>query len=116
MPEIPTLEQIQAYARAANYVSNPLEFYEKYRRANWKINGEPVQNWRRLFDGWERTTRAKQKPQVLPEYKTAPAEQIEMSAEERAEILADINAMIAAIENNPTIEAAREEYERTKNR
>ena len=114
MAEIPTLEQVKAYARTANAVSNPYEFYEKYKRTNWRINGEPIQNWRRLFDGWERTTRAKQKPQVLPDYKTSPQHEVEMTAEEREAIIADINLMVNAIEKSPTIEAAREYYERNK--
>ncbi len=107
----PNLEQVQAYARANGFVSNPFEFYEKYRRNGWRQNGEPVQNWRKLFDGWERTARRKARPQVLPAYKTETPKEATMTEAELKQIVDAIHAMQNALADNTTIEDARQQYE-----
>ena len=111
----PTVDEVKAYARAQGYICNPYEFYEKYSANGWRQNGEPVQNWRRLFDGWERTERSKHRPNVQPAYKTQPAAPVEMTPAERKAAEEVIHAAQKIIAETATMDEAKEAWERWKN-
>ena len=110
----PDIEEVKAYARANGFISNPYEFYEKYNANGWTQNGEEVQNWRRLFDGWERTERKHQRPNIQPAYKTQTHEAVELTPEQRKAIEDDIHAKQRIIATTNTVAEMLEAYERYK--
>lgn len=110
----PNIEEVKAYARANGFISNPYEFYEKYNANGWMQNGEAVQNWRRLFDGWERTERKHQRPNVQPAYKTQPHEDVELTPEERKALEDEIHDLQRIIATTNTWDEMTAEYERWK--
>lgn len=63
--EIPTLEEVKAFAISRNSNIDPLRFYSYYQAGGWKDpKGNPIGNWKQKFLKWENTE---------PEKKTAPA-------------------------------------------
>ena len=52
-PNIPSLEEVQAYAAEMNLKINPVKFYEYYQEKKWiKKNGEPVKSWKLTMCRW----------------------------------------------------------------
>ena len=51
---IPALETVQEYARETRSPANPLKFWQWQERNGWKVNGEPIRDWKALFDAWSR--------------------------------------------------------------
>ena len=52
-PNIPSLEEVKAYAAEMNLEFNPVKFYEYYQEKKWiKKNGEPVKSWKLTMCRW----------------------------------------------------------------
>lgn len=52
-PNIPSLEEVKAYATAMDLKFNPVKFYEYYQEKKWiKKNGEPVKSWKLTMCRW----------------------------------------------------------------
>ena len=52
-PNIPSLEEVKAYAAEMNLNFNPIKFYEYYQEKKWiKKNGEPVKSWKLTMCRW----------------------------------------------------------------
>lgn len=45
----PTLNEIIQFCKDNNFKINPNDFYNYYNSLNWKINGQPIQNWKALL-------------------------------------------------------------------
>ena len=70
--EIPTLEQVQAYAREQQAVTSPERFYNYFAANGWKdSHNRPIQDWQATFRYWDIQDRekanSKQKPALSPE-------------------------------------------------
>ena len=70
--EIPTLEQVQAYAREQQAVTSPERFYNYFAANGWvDSKNRPIQNWQATFRYWDIQDRekanSKQKPALSPE-------------------------------------------------
>lgn len=70
--EIPTLEQVQAYAREQQAVTSPERFYNYFAANGWKdSHNRPIQDWKATFRYWDIQDRekanSKQKPALSPE-------------------------------------------------
>lgn len=92
----PTYEQVQNYAKKRRFISDPGEFFNHYQHNGWTKDGQPVYNWRALFQGWEREEkkkRAASEERSVQEPKTLPAD--DTTPEELAEIIADIERLQA---------------------
>ena len=57
----PTEEEVQTYAAGKGRADMAFEFYDHYRHEGWLHNGEPLANWKRMFDAW-----AKRRPKSKP--------------------------------------------------
>jgi hypothetical protein len=52
-PNIPSLEEVKAYAAEMDLKFNPVKFYEYYQEKKWiKKNGEPVKSWKLTMCRW----------------------------------------------------------------
>ena len=52
-PNIPSLEEVKAYAAEMKLEFNPVKFYEYYQEKKWiKKNGEPVKSWKLTMCRW----------------------------------------------------------------
>lgn len=56
----PTREEVHTYAAGKGRADMADEFYLHYSSESWLHNGEPLTNWRRMFDAW---AKRRQKPQ-----------------------------------------------------
>ena len=66
-PNIPSLEEVKAYAAEMDLNFNPVKFYEYYQEKKWiKKNGEPVKSWKLTMCRWSDT-------EVDPKEKAAEA-------------------------------------------
>ena len=55
-PNIPSLEEVKAYAAEMDLKFNPVKFYEYYQEKKWiKKNGEPVKSWKLTMCRWSDT-------------------------------------------------------------
>ena len=80
----PSLEDIDNYAKARQSVVDPKRFFDYYNNQDWTIKGEPISNWRAVFQSWEKKEKKKTtetKPVVIlfedrnnPPYYGFPAE------------------------------------------
>lgn len=80
----PSLEDIDNYAKARQSVVDPKRFFDYYNNQGWTIKGEPISNWRAVFQSWEKKEKkktAEAKPVVIlfedrnsPPYYGFPAE------------------------------------------
>ena len=80
----PSLEDIDNYAKARQSVVDPKRFFDYYNNQGWTIKGEPISNWRAVFQSWEKKEKkktAESKPVVIlfedrnnPPYYGFPAE------------------------------------------
>ncbi len=53
---IPSLEEVKAYAAEMNLKFNPVKFYEYYQEKKWiKKNGKPVKSWKLTMCRWSDT-------------------------------------------------------------
>ena len=50
----PSLEDIDNYAKARQSVVDPKRFFDYYNNQDWTIKGEPISNWRAVFQSWEK--------------------------------------------------------------
>lgn len=50
----PEFYDVLLYWREKHYHSSPAEYYDHYSLNNWQINNEPVRDWKRLADAWEK--------------------------------------------------------------
>ena len=48
-----SLEEVRAYCRQRNNKVNPERFYNHYESIGWRVNGQPVQDWKALMFKWE---------------------------------------------------------------
>ena len=110
--EIPTMDQIRELAEKKGYVCDLDDFFNYNTRMGWRTqDGSRIRDWRKMLDVWNRNAKIRAKPQVRPEYSEDPDE---ISPEERAALIADIELAQEAIRNCSTMEAARDYYyERT---
>lgn len=70
----PTLEEVKEYASEMGAVLDPAEYHAKMVRQGWKDgNGDPVKNWKKHFDAFDRVER--QRPPKPPKRNARPAEQ-----------------------------------------
>jgi len=67
MEQIPTYEEVADYAQKREFISNPKAFYEKCQRSNWHVNGQPVYNWKALFNAYERNAKKNRQPVTEPD-------------------------------------------------
>lgn len=52
---IPTVEEVKAYADSIGYTSlDAQSFCDYYSARGWKINGEPIRDWKALVRRWKR--------------------------------------------------------------
>ena len=70
--EIPTLEQVQAYAREQQAITSPERFYNYFAANGWvDSKNRPIQDWKATFRYWDIQDREKsankQKPALSPE-------------------------------------------------
>lgn len=70
--EIPTLEQVQAYAREQQAVTSPERFYNYFAANGWvDSKNRPIQDWKATFRYWDiqdqEKANSKQKPALSPE-------------------------------------------------
>ncbi len=65
--EKPTLSEIEEYVRENGIKRiTPKEFYDCNEERGWRVEGEPVRDWRRLIDSWERNRPEKAAKQEKP--------------------------------------------------
>lgn len=50
---IPSLEEVKAYAREKDSAVNPVRFFNYYQSRQWKVNGQPIADWKAMFECWE---------------------------------------------------------------
>ena len=50
---IPQFVDVLLYWRQKHYHSSPAEYFDYYNLQGWKINKEPVKDWKKLADKWE---------------------------------------------------------------
>ncbi len=53
----PSLSDVVSYGRATGSRANAAKFWQLNQNRGWKINGEPIRDWRKLFDSWSRSER-----------------------------------------------------------
>lgn len=53
----PSLDEVKAYCKGKKV--DPERFWNYYAARGWKIDGEPIENWRALINNWEKTERPK---------------------------------------------------------
>lgn len=80
----PSLKDIDNYAKARQSAVDPKRFFDYYNNQGWTIKGEPISNWRAVFQSWEKKEKkktAEAKPVVIlfedrnnPPYYGFPAE------------------------------------------
>ena len=110
---------MQAYAQGR--AVNPVEFFEKNQRDGWTIGGEPIRNWRAIFDAWEKreqipeTTKSGSRPEYFDRIQDAIDHENDMDPAERQKLEDDIHLAQEALRNCSTLEeASRYYHERTK--
>ena len=60
--EIPTREEVKAFAMEIGATIDPDYFFEWYSNAGWKTSaGEPIKIWRNVFLSWDRSEKQKEK-------------------------------------------------------
>lgn len=65
--EIPTLEQVQAYAREQQAVTSPERFYNYFAANGWvDSKNRPIQNWQATFRYWDIQDREKANSKQMP--------------------------------------------------
>lgn len=65
--EIPTLEQVQAYAREQQAVTSPERFYNYFAANGWvDSKNRPIQNWKATFRYWDIQDREKSANKQMP--------------------------------------------------
>lgn len=53
----PSLDEVKAYCKGKKV--DPERFWNYYAARGWKIDGEPIENWKALINNWEKTERPK---------------------------------------------------------
>lgn len=74
--DIPTLDEVLEYVATHGKKVDGSRFFNYYTARGWKINGDPVEDWKSLLDSWEdkdriETASGKKKKQTVPDYMTA---------------------------------------------
>lgn len=65
--EIPTLEQVQAYAREQQAVTSPERFYNYFTANGWvDSKNRPIQDWKATFRYWDIQDREKANSKQMP--------------------------------------------------
>ena len=72
----PTLQQVKDYASEIGSIVDPERFFKFYSDKNWKINGDPVNDWKAVFRKWT----ADERPKKEPTYKVHPPTKIDPEA------------------------------------
>lgn len=49
---MPSLAEIQRYANEKKLNANVTDFYNHYKAEDWKCNGEPIVDWKKLLHSW----------------------------------------------------------------
>ena len=49
---IPTLDELKAYIEEKKLKVDAKQFYECYESLDWKIDGQPIKNWKAVCRGW----------------------------------------------------------------
>lgn len=93
---IPSLDMIAQTVSDEKLGINPEKFYDYYTMRDWKIEGKPIRDWRKLLRSWSRKENREQSAGVkipLPEhfYKTEP----ETTSEDDDEVIRQIKEMQA---------------------
>ena len=50
----PSVEEISSYCQERNNNINPEQFYDYYEANGWKINRNPMKDWKATVRNWER--------------------------------------------------------------
>jgi|LULN01.1.fsa_nt_gb hypothetical protein len=50
----PTRKEVDEYAKSKGREDLVEGFFSRYDREDWQHNGEPLANWKRMFDAWAR--------------------------------------------------------------
>ena len=72
----PSRDEIVAYAKEIDSKADPFRFYDYYLSRGWKINGDPINDWKAVFRKWTTDERPK-KEQI---YKVHPPTKIDPEA------------------------------------
>lgn len=49
---IPTLDEVISFCKENNFNINPYQFFNYYNSLGWKINGQPIKDWKVLLRTW----------------------------------------------------------------
>ena len=102
----PTADEVDEYAKAEGLSLNAADFVDYYSVREWKIQGEPIRDWRALVRRWSRKeeefkqqksgSRGKQKD-VLPQYYNPdPERKPESNERMTGSELEDLKALLAS--------------------
>ena len=102
----PTTDEVDEYAKAEGLSLNAADFVDYYSVREWKIQGEPIRDWRALVRRWSRKeeefkqqksgSRGKRKD-VLPEYYNPdPERKPESNERMTGSELDDLKALLAS--------------------
>lgn len=102
----PTADEVNEYAKAEGLSLNAADFVDYYSIREWKIQGEPIRDWRALVRRWSRKeeefkqqksgSRGKRKD-VLPEYYNPdPERKPESNERMTGSELDDLKALLAS--------------------
>ena len=65
----PSQKEVRAYCDELGSNVDPMKFYDYYAERNWKIAGEPINDWKAVFRSWhKREFRRKPKSYLLCRY------------------------------------------------
>lgn len=97
----PSLAEVQNYCEIKGYQLDPQSFYDYWSQQQWKLDGKAIFNWMQLADKAEETIRAG-KPQrqvaVRPAYTDQTATDDEITPDERAALIEDIERLKAEVQ------------------
>ena len=70
----PSLDEVRAYCKKQKLRVDPERFWNYYAALGWKIDGDPIENWKAVIANWEKTERPKE---VNPEPGRSPSYDLE---------------------------------------
>lgn len=80
----PTLDEVISFCKENNFNVNPKHFFNHYNSLGWKINGQPIKDWKVLLRTWyannttsTSSTRKANEPEWLPNYEEHFEETVE---------------------------------------
>ena len=61
-PSSPSEAEIKDYVDKMGYTFSAENFFDYYERQNWTSRGQPIKDWRKLADNWQKNERPKSPP------------------------------------------------------